>query len=240
VLVRGKSLYETNCASCHAADLRGTDKGPNVLRSGVTFNDQHGELITAAVGKHTPALTLVNADVVAIAEYLHSVQATMGGQGSPPGRNPTDVTLNVLVGDPRAGEGEFSVRCAGCHSGNNRSLNGIASKYADPRTLQNAWFQGGGGLGGGRGGGGGAGSQVTVTLADGSKLDGTLVRQDDFLVIVALPDGTRKSIARTNGVPKVEIKDPKEAHKGMAMKLIFEDPDNKKMHDITAYLATLK
>ena len=239
VIVRGKGLYETNCASCHAVDLRGTDKGPSVLRSGMTFNDQRGELIAAAVAKHTPAITLVAADTTAIAEYLHSVQATMGGQGSPPGRNPTDVTLNVLVGDPRAGETEFSARCAGCHSGNNRPLNGIATKYPDPRNLQNTWVAGGGGFGG-RGGGGGTGNQATVTLVDGSKLEGTLVRQDDFLVILTLPDGTRRSFARTNGVPKVDVKDPKDAHKGMAMKLIFDDPDNKKLHDITAYLATLK
>src|SRR4051794_18347852 len=34
VLVRGKSLYEANCASCHASDLRGTEgKGINILRS---------------------------------------------------------------------------------------------------------------------------------------------------------------------------------------------------------------
>src|SRR5262245_61545156 len=26
VIVRGKGLYETNCASCHATDLRGGDK----------------------------------------------------------------------------------------------------------------------------------------------------------------------------------------------------------------------
>jgi mono/diheme cytochrome c family protein len=29
VLVRGKSLYEANCASCHASDLRGGPKGTN-------------------------------------------------------------------------------------------------------------------------------------------------------------------------------------------------------------------
>src|SRR5262245_54229581 len=121
VLVRGQSLYEANCASCHSADLRGTAKGGNLLRAGTVFNDQHGELVAGAVSKHTPALTLANADIVAIAEYFHSVQATMGGQGSPPGRNPTNVTLNVLVGDAKAGEGEFSVRCANCHSANNRS-----------------------------------------------------------------------------------------------------------------------
>ena len=35
------------------------------------------------------------------------------------------------------------------------------------------------------------------------------MRKDDFLVILTLPDGTRKSIARTDGVPKVDVKDPK-------------------------------
>ena len=243
VLVRGQALYEANCASCHSPDLRGTAKGPNVLRSGVVFNDKKGELIAASVAKHSPALTLIAADTNAVAEYLHSVQATMGGQGSPPGRNPTNVTLNVLVGDAKAGETQFSVLCASCHTANNRSMNGIATKYPDPRQLQNAWFVGSGalGAGGGRGGGGSAGNQATLTLADGSKIDGTLNRRDDFLVIVPLADGTRKSFARdAAGFPKVEVKDPREAHKGMAMKLVFDDAENKKMHDITAYLATLK
>jgi cytochrome c oxidase cbb3-type subunit 3 len=246
VLVRGKALYETNCASCHMADLRGkVDGTPNLLRSGVALNDQKGELVTAAVAKHTPAIRLEAVDVVAVAEYIHSVHATMGGQGSPPGRNPTNVTLNVLVGDAKAGETQFSTLCAGCHTGT-RSLNGIASRIPDPRALQNAWFTGSaagaGGRGGGRGGGGGAGNAVTVTMADGSQLKGTLVRQNDFLVILNLPDGTRRSIARdiNSGVPKVDVEDPQAAHKGMAMKLIFDDADNKKMHDITAFLATMK
>ena len=56
VIVRGKALYGTNCASCHAVDLRGTadGKNPNLLRSGVALRDQKGELIGARVAKHTP------------------------------------------------------------------------------------------------------------------------------------------------------------------------------------------
>ena len=88
VLVRGKGLYEANCASCHAADLRGGASGANLLRSGTALSDQHGELVGAAVAKHQPPLTLPSTDTVAIAEYIHSIHATMGGQGSPPGRNP--------------------------------------------------------------------------------------------------------------------------------------------------------
>ena len=114
--------------------------------------------------------------------------ATMGGQGSPPGRNPTNVTLNVLVGDPKSGAEAFNTRCGECHTvtGN---LKGIGSKFQDPRALQNGWFSGSTAqTGGGRGGrGGGAASlPATVTLADGSKLEGTLVREDDFLIVLML------------------------------------------------------
>jgi cytochrome c oxidase cbb3-type subunit 3 len=247
VLVRGKALYETNCASCHAVDLRGTadGKNPNLLRSGVALRDQHGELIGARLGRHMPPLTLIQADAVATAEYIHSVQATMGGQGSPPGRYPTNLNLNVLVGDAKTGEGTFTAVCGSCHSvtGN---LRGIGSKFSDARSLQNAWVSGsiagggGRGGGGGRAGGGGGGVPATVTMADGSKLDGTLLREDDFLIVLLLPDGTRKSMPRTNGVPRVEIKDPKAGHVDAIVKLAHEDMQSKMMHDITAYLWAVK
>lgn len=239
VLVRGKGLYEANCASCHAVDLRG-GKAPNLLRSGVALRDEKGELVTASVASHKPPLTMTEGDTVAIAEYIHSIHASMGGQGSPPGRNPTGIELNVLVGDVKAGEAEFKARCASCHSVTG-DLKGIGAKHEDARTLQNAWIPGtGSAFGGGGRGGGGGGNPVVVTLADGSTLQGTLVRENDFMVILTLPDGTRRSIARTDGIPKVDVKDPQEAHKAMALKLAFEDPDNKKMHDITAYLWSIK
>ena len=66
------------------------------------------------------------------------------------------------------------------------------------------------------------------------------MRQDDFLIVLTLPDQTRKTIPRTDGVPKVEVTDPLAGHKAMIMKLALEDSDNKMMHDITAYLWTIK
>jgi cytochrome c oxidase cbb3-type subunit 3 len=164
----------------------------------------------------------------------------MGGQGSPPGRNPTNVELNILVGDAAAGRVTYEAGCTPCHSLTG-DLKGIGSKYPDPRALQNAWVAGSSGRfgGGGRGGGAvGIGSPATVTMADGSKLTGTLVRKDDWLVILTLPDGTRRSMARTNGVPKVDITDPSAAHKKMVLEI--DDPANKRMHDVTAYLWTVK
>jgi cytochrome c oxidase cbb3-type subunit III len=238
VLARGKALYETNCSSCHAADLRGSATGVSLLRSLPSLSDQHGELIGAEVAKHNPRITLVQTDTAAVAEYIHSILATTGGQGSPPGRNPVGLTLNVLVGDPKAGEAYFAKACANCHSVTG-DLKGLASKYADPRSLQNAWVAGSGAGNpfGGRGGGG-AGDIVTVTMPGGAKLQGKLVRKDDFIVVLTLPDGSRKAIARDGDVPKVEVKDPNEAHKRMVLAL--DDPENKNMHDVTAYLDTLK
>ena len=238
VLARGKALYETNCASCHAPDLRGSPTGVSLLRSLPSLSDQHGEIIGAEVAKHTPRLTLIEADTVAVAEYIHGVLATAGGQGSPPGRNPVGLNLNILVGDPKAGQIYFAKACANCHSVTG-DLKGLAAKYPDPRSLQNAWVSGSANSNpfGGRGGGG-AGNPVTVTMPDGRKLQGKLVRKDDFIVVLTLPDGSRQAIACDGDVPKVEVKDPNEAHKKMVLAL--DDPENKNMHDVTAYLATLK
>ena len=127
----------------------------NLLRSGTALSDQHGELVGKAVADHNPKINLVEPDSVAVAEYIHSVLATTGGQGSPPGRNPVGVQLNILVGDAKAGEAYFAKGCASCHSVTG-DLKGLATKYPDPRALQNAWVAGAaaGNPFGGRGGGG--------------------------------------------------------------------------------------
>ncbi|MEP6717314.1 MAG: c-type cytochrome [Terriglobia bacterium] len=238
VLARGKAVFESNCARCHATDLRGNPpEGHSLLHSMIALNDKRGELIGDSLLKHEAPITLAGGDPVAVAEYVHSILATVGGQGSPPGR-PDGSDLNILVGDAKAGQAYFAKACAGCHSATG-DLKGIAGKYADARALQNGWLQGTSGPVRFSGRGGGAvGFPAIVTMPDGQKLEGKIVRKDDFLVVLTLADGTRKSIARHGDVPKLEVKDPNEAHKKMA--LAIDDPANKNLHDITAYLATLK
>jgi cytochrome c oxidase cbb3-type subunit 3 len=237
VVARGKAVYSVNCTACHGADLRGGDQGgPSLLRSLVALSDQHGETIGPIVkgarqAQGMPGFNLTEADITAVAEYIHSVLAKVGNQARPPGAADPE-TLNVLVGDAAAGKTYFESKCASCHSVAG-DLKGIASKYEDPRTLQNTWVSGGGG--GGRRGEGGRPSSVTVTLDGGEKLEGTLIHKDDFLVTLRLADGTRKSIVRDGNKPKVQVHDPEEAHKKLAPTL-----DDKDMHDVTAYLATVK
>src|SRR4029077_19515707 len=139
------------------------------------------------------------------------------------------------VGSASAGQAYFQAKCAGCHSVSG-DLKGVASKYSHPRSLQNSCVSAGGGDGrGGRGGGPAKPAPVTGTLGNGQKLEGTLVRKDDFIVTLTLADGTRKSITRDGDVPKVEVHDPLDAHKKFVPTL-----DDKDMHDVTAYLATVK
>jgi cytochrome c oxidase cbb3-type subunit 3 len=239
VLARGKAVYGVNCGACHGADLRGGDQGgPSLLRSLAALSDQHGEEIAPIVrgsrqDKGMPAFNLNDADITAVAEYIHSVLAKVGNQARPPGAVDPG-TLNVLVGNASAGQSYFQAKCASCHSVTG-DLKGIGSKLSDPRTLQNIWVSGGSGGRGGRGGEGGKPSTVTVTMPDGQTLGGRLVRKDDFIVTMVLADGTRKSIVRDDDTPKVVVHDPNEAHKKLVPALTNDD-----MHNVTAYLATVK
>ena len=246
LIARGNGLYGVHCRACHGADLRGGDQGgPNLLRSQVVLNDQAGELILPIVqngqrgASVMPPIPLTPDDVRAIAEYMHSVAATMRGQGSPPlGKTPL---LNVLVGDSTRGQAYFAAKCGSCHSVSG-DLRGIGSRVPDPMALQNYWLSAGGGLArGGRGGADTPASQprrevtVTVTPAAGAKVEGVLVRIDDFYVLVRLADGTERSFARSGEMPRVEIRDPYEPHRKLLP--TYTDSD---IHDVTAYLVTLK
>jgi cytochrome c oxidase cbb3-type subunit 3 len=147
VIARGKTLYEINCRSCHGADLRGGDiGGPNLLRSQLVLNDHHGELILPVVrtGRQNPgmpimpALPLAEDDVTAVAEYIHSVAATMRGQGSPPPGS--EVVLNIVVGDAAAGQAYFASKCSACHSATG-DLQGIASGVSDPGSSRTCGYR---------------------------------------------------------------------------------------------------
>jgi cytochrome c oxidase cbb3-type subunit 3 len=243
VVARGKGLYGVNCQVCHGVDLRGGDAGgPNLLRSAVVLNDQMGERILPVarngIPPRMPASTLSDDDIKAIALYIHSITATMAGQGGPPrGSSTPPPPEAVLVGNVAAGQTYFAAKCSSCHSVTG-DLQGIGGRFPDPRTLQSTWVAGGSGGGRGARGGGDSGAKpttVTVTLPSGQKIDGDLSRIDEFIVVMKMADGTERSVARNGDVPKVEIHDPRQPHRDLIPTLTDKD-----MHDVTAYLNSVK
>jgi cytochrome c oxidase cbb3-type subunit 3 len=247
VIARGRALFGVHCTACHGADLRGGDQGgPNLLRSQIILTDQHGETMLpvirdgrqGAVGT-MPSFRLPEADILAIAEYIHSVMGQAGRQGRPPERE-APVELNVLVGDAASGQRYFEKVCGRCHSPGG-DLRGVAGRVIDARALQDLWVSGGvSGRTGGRAGGGRGDVeisriQVTVTPPGSAPVTGRLVRIDDFLVSIVQEDGVRRTFRREGSAPKVEINDPLEPHRRLVLELTDRD-----MHDVTAYLATLK
>ncbi len=249
LVARGRSTYDTECRFCHGADLRGGERGgSNLLRSPLVLNDREGESMqTALQGSHKDRLSAAGVsadDVKALAAYIHSVLALAPGQGAPP-PGPA-VELKVLVGDAAAGQRFFAAKCASCHSVTG-DLKGIGAQDLGPAQLQNLWIAGGRGAGGGRGGrGAGPGAQappmttrrettVVVTMPTGQKYEGRLERIDDFIVTLTQADGTPRSFRRNGDVPKVDVRDPLEAHRNLLP--VYTDKD---IHDVTAYLAGVK
>ncbi len=233
VVSRGKTLYGISCQGCHGQDLRGGDMGgPNLLRSKVALTDLNGESIVPVIqgsrqAMGMPRIPLSLDDSNAVAAYVRSVIVTIGRAGRPPSElRPA----NIVVGNVSAGAAYFTSTCARCHSAEG-DLRGIASKIPDPKALQNAWVTGGaygkrGDL---------PASTATITLPSGQRVQGSLIRIDDFIVTIKVSDETVQTFARNGDSPKVVIIDPLHAHKDL-----LPTYTDKEIHDVTAYLVTLK
>lgn len=226
-LERGKAVYGVHCTFCHGADARGGSGGPNLIRAAIVLNDQKGELIGPVIREGRegmPKFDLSPAQIEDIANFIHSFK--VGGY---------DVSrmtpLTIVTGNAKAGEAYFAKTCSGCHSvtGN---LKGIATRIPDPKRLQQTWLMPP------------YGNvrtpsnvpPVTVTVTTGTtKVNGRLIRIDDFLVALEEADGTPRSFTREGDNPKVEIHDPLAGHR----KLLGSYRD-KDIHDVTAYLVTIK
>ena len=80
-----------------------------------------------------------------------------------------------------------------------------------------------------------AGSEkATVTLASGESVSGTLSYLDDFKVILLDAQGKAHSFALGNGL-RVQLEDSLGAHRQLLDQYTDDD-----MHNLTAYLGTLK
>ncbi len=228
---RGRLFFAQVCGFCHGIDARGgAEGGSDLTRSPIVLADPAGQqlgefLQVGRPDKKMPACPLPPAQLSDVAMFLRS--AVAAGDRGPSA---------VVVGDAKAGEAFFAGagRCTKCHSITG-DLKGIGLKYPTA-TLQGRLV-----LPRGQGGYPGRGSEiapfrsVAVTLPSGERYTGTLVSVSIFAVTLQDASGARRTFTRNENVPRVDITDPLQAHLDLMITMT-----DKVMHDLTAYLVTLR
>lgn len=218
----GKSQFQQTCGFCHGPDARGSS-GPDLIRSTLVSHDVEGDLIGPVIrngrpDKGMPAFQLSDSDIKNIAGFLHS-EATSAASVAK--RIPIEYPLDkLLVGDPRAGVTYFTKHCIACHSVTG-DLSHIASKYKPFDLQTRIAFPSG------------AKSTLTIKDATGKIFKGEEVYSDEF--VVTLRDSQRWLHTWPRGTIKIQISDPLAAHQHL-----LETYSDKNLHDLFAYLETLK
>jgi cytochrome c oxidase cbb3-type subunit III len=242
----GKKIWGIECVNCHGPSARGTDNGPNLIRSLVVLRDRFGSALGPFLKRGhkmqsgRPSTVLTDDQVLMLAHFLRDrVNDTLRGSAE-------FQVKNILTGDAKAGEAFFNSggKCNTCHSPSG-DLQGYGAKYEPVDIQQRFLFPRNATPGGGRGRGRGAAGRgsapspataftVTVTQPNGETVSGVLVQLDDFNVSLRDESGWTRTFARTPGL-KVTKTDPLAAHRAL-----LEDLTDKNMHDVVAYLETLK
>jgi cytochrome c oxidase cbb3-type subunit III len=220
----GGELFQQNCAFCHGRDAQGGETGPDLTRSKLVAQDVHGDKIGIVVRQGRPDKGMPHFDFAAdqvdeLVAFIHNQQTHALEQTG--GRKGVDVS-DLQTGSSAAGKQYFNGKggCAACHSPT-KDLAGIASRYQglelEKRMLypQNAK------------------SKVTVTLASGQTITGTLAYLDEFTVGMTDPEGFYQSW-RVGDV-KFKVDAPADAHVELFDKYTDED-----VHNLMAYLQTLR
>lgn len=221
---RGRSVWATQCIGCHGTTARGTDKGANLIRSDMMWSDRYGSDLMPFLQKGHPTQsgvasnTLSKTQVEELSHFIHQrLYDTLRGS---PIFNPQ----NVLTGNVKEGEAYFNGagKCATCHSptgdlagfGRNNPVD-IQQRFMFPRARKQKLT-------------------ITVTPANGTTVTGMPVHIDDFAVSLRDSNGDYHSWKRSASL-KVVKNNPLQAH----VELLDRITD-KNMHDIVAYLETLK
>jgi cytochrome c oxidase cbb3-type subunit 3 len=240
---RGRALWVTHCINCHGTQARGSETGPNIIRTRTVNFDRSSFTPGSVLGPYLkaghptqsgkPSASFTDEEVVGLAHFLRQkVNDTMRGSA-------LFTVGDILVGDAKAGEAYFSGEggCAKCHDPGSRSLAGIRSRIATPVDLQQRFLFPGGAGGRGRGGPGAAPNPnaitVTVTPSSGPAISGVLVEQSDFYVTLREAGGGLRVVPRTGA--KVVTTNPLQAHIDLLDRIT-----DKQIHDVVAYLETLK
>lgn len=224
---RGRAQFQRSCAFCHGANGDGGSEGPSLIRSALVRHDEKGDLIVPVIqegrpDRGMPSIPLTTGQSSEVVAFLHDRLKTL--DRTSPGRPSADrygLAL-LLTGNAEEGRAYFNGAggCSGCHSPE-RDLAGIAKKYS-PVDLQTRFLYPTG-----------KPVRATVILASGKQWEGKVIRQDSFSIAIEDSEGWYHSWTLP-GV-KVEAHDPLAAHKAL-----LQSMTNSRMHNLFAYLETLK
>jgi cytochrome c oxidase cbb3-type subunit 3 len=223
----GAKTYAANCSFCHGPTGKGSSNGPSLIDSALVRHDNAGDLIgqvlrNGRMDKGMPAFSSLEAGQVSdVVAFLHA-RITATDSRETAGPKSGYQMKGLLTGDATAGKAYFNGAggCNKCHSGSG-DLAGVATKY-QPTALEGRILYPRG-----------KASTARVTLSDGSVVQGTVAHIDPFYVAVIDLDGLYHSWERTK--VKVDIDDPLSGHLALLGKYT-----NKDVHDLFAYLETLK
>ncbi len=231
---RGKKIFVPTCGFCHGTDAAGKS-APDLIRSQLVLHDEGGNLIGPVIhngrtDRGMPAFpALSNEQIADVGMFLRlRKQATSNRFGY--------VIQGLLTGNAKAGEAYFQGegKCSTCHSPSG-DLAGIASRL-EPVDLQRRFLSPGPSMLEmfmGKMSKPLPPAKVTVHLASGETVTGTLVRMDEFNVELNDAAGWHRSFSRESA--RIDIQDPMSFHRDQLAK--YTDSD---MHNLLAYLETLK
>jgi cytochrome c oxidase cbb3-type subunit 3 len=220
----GRTLFRQDCSFCHGRGAGGGEGGPDLTRSKLVTQDVGGDKIGAIVrngrtDKGMPSFDLPEQQIASLVAFIHTQQdAALTRQG---GRKGVDVS-DLQTGSAEAGKRYFNGpgKCAACHSPIS-DLAGIATRYQGLELEQQMLYPKH------------AKSKVTVTLASGQAITGTLQYLDEFTIGITDSAGSYRSW-RTGDV-QYKIDPALNAHVELLSK--YTDAD---IHDLMAYLQTLQ
>ncbi|HTZ57880.1 MAG TPA: c-type cytochrome [Acidobacteriaceae bacterium] len=218
---RGEGDFSSSCSFCHGSQATGTEQAPNLLRSPIVFQDHNGDTLGPFLKQGRPTLgmpafpSLPPEQVQDISAFLHARIQQVRGKRMP--------ETALLVGDPKAGLAFFNGagKCSTCHSPTG-DLAHIGSKD-QPLALTTSFLTPPA-----------KPLQVTVVSPSGETVKGKLDYLDEFVVSLTDSDGNYHTWPRDQ-VKSVDVMDPLAAHK--ALLRMYSD---KEIHDLLAYLVTLK
>src|SRR5580700_4481992 len=231
---RGRKIFVPTCGFCHGNDAHGKS-GPDLVRSALVLHDNGGDVIGPVIrngrlDRGMPAFAALTAEQIAdISTFLHSRAADVSNRFA-------YKIGDVVTGDAQRGAAFFNGdgHCTSCHSPTG-DLAHVATKY-DAVELQRRMLYPAPNLIDifmGKAVTPPAPPKVTVHLADGEQVSGTLDHLDEFTVSLHDASGWPRSFSRENVT--IDVQDPLAAHEGLLPKYTDEQ-----MHDVLAFLETLK